>query len=210
MKKILAILCAVLMLASLAAAASAEEAPQTTTITTTVPSTYVLTIPATVEIPYGEKNATIGSVKVTGRITNDQYVKVTAETTTNFCLVNDSDSSARISYRPEDIFASAVNGSAPIFRGRDFSAKEVNGNGGSCLVVARISYRPEDIFASAVNGSAPIFRGRDFSAKEVNGNGGSCLVVARISDYAWEHAAAGTYSDTITFTASLETANAAG
>ena len=160
MKKILAILCAVLMLASLAAAASAEEAPQTTTITTTVP--------ATVEIPYGEKNATIGSVKVTGRITNDQYVKVTAETTTNFCLVNDSDSSARI------------------------------------------SYRPEDIFASAVNGSAPIFRGRDFSAKEVNGNGGSCLVVARISDYAWEHAAAGTYSDTITFTASLETANAAG
>ena len=145
MKKILAILCAVLMLASLAAAASAEEAPQTTTITTTVPSTYVLTIPATVEIPYGEKNATIGSVKVTGR-----------------------DSSARI------------------------------------------SYRPEDIFASAVNGSAPIFRGRDFSAKEVNGNGGSCLVVARISDYAWEHAAAGTYSDTITFTASLETANAAG
>ena len=60
MKKILAILCAVLMLASLAAAASAEEAPQTTTITTTVPSTYVLTIPATVEIPYGEKNATIG------------------------------------------------------------------------------------------------------------------------------------------------------
>ena len=160
MKKILAILCAVLMLASLAAAASAEEAPQTTTITTTVP--------ATVEIPYGEKHATIGSVKVTGRITNDQYVKVTAETTTNFCLVNDSDSSARI------------------------------------------SYRPEDIFASAVNGSAPIFRGRDFSAKEVNGNGGSCLVVARISDYAWEHAAAGTYSDTITFTASLETANAAG
>lgn len=118
------------MLASLAAAASAEEAPQTTTITTTVPSTYVLTIPATVEIPYGEKNATIGSVKVTGRITNDQYVKVTAETTTNFCLVNDSDSSARISYRPEDIFASAVNGSAPIFCGRDFSAKEVNGNGG--------------------------------------------------------------------------------
>ena len=160
MKKILAILCAVLMLASLAAAASAEEAPQTTTITTTVPSTYVLTIPATVEIPYGEKNATIGSVKVTGRITNDQYVKVTAETTTNSS--------------------------------------------------ARISYRPEDIFASAVNGSAPIFRGRDFSAKEVNGNGGSCLVVARISDYAWEHAAAGTYSDTITFTASLETANAAG
>ena len=142
MKKILAILCAVLMLASLAAAASAEEAPQTTKITTTVPSTYVLTIPATVEIPYGEKNATIGSVKVTGRITN--------------------------------------------------------------------SYRPEDIFASAVDGSAPIFRGRDFSAKEVNGNGGSCLVVARISDYAWEHAAAGTYSDTITFTASLETANAAG
>ena len=56
----------------------------------------------------------------------------------------------------------------------------------------------------------PIFRGRDFSAKEVNGNGGSCLVVARISDYAWEHAAAGTYSDTITFTASLETANTAG
>lgn len=51
MKKILAILCAVLMLTSLAAAASAEEAPQTTKITTTVPPTYVLTIPATVGSP---------------------------------------------------------------------------------------------------------------------------------------------------------------
>ena len=168
MKKIFAILCAVMMLASLAAAVSAEDAPQSTVLTTTVPSTYVLTIPATVEIPYGEKNATIGSVKVTGRITGGQYVKVTAETATNFCLVNDSDPNARI------------------------------------------SYRPEDVFASTVNGSVPIFRGRDFTAQEVNGNGGSCLVVARISDYAWEHAAAGTYSDTITFTATLETADAAG
>lgn len=129
MKKILAILCAVLMLASLAAAASAEEAPQTTTITTTVPSTYVLTIPATVEIPYGEKNATIGSVKVTGRITNDQYVKVTAETTTNFCLVNDSDSSARISYRPGGHLRLRRQRLRAHFPRRDFSAKEVNGNG---------------------------------------------------------------------------------
>ena len=117
MKKILAILCAVLMLASLAAAASAEEAPQTTTITTTVPSTYVLTIPATVEIPYGEKNATIGSVKVTGRITNDQYVKVTAETMTNCRLENERDSSARISCGRVDVFASGVTGSGRIFRG---------------------------------------------------------------------------------------------
>lgn len=168
MKKFLAFLCAVMVLASVTITASAAEANQSTVITTTVPSAYVLTIPASVDIPYGEKNATIGSVKVTGRITNDQYVKVTAETATNFCLVNDSDSSARI------------------------------------------SYRPEDIFAAAVNGTVPVFRGKDFSAAEVNGNGGSCLVVARISDYAWEHAAAGTYSDTITFTASLETVSAAG
>lgn len=167
MKKFLALICAVIVLASVTITASAEEANQSTVLTTTVPSTYVLTIPASVDIPYGENNATIGSVKVTGRITNDQYVKVTAETTTNFCLVNDIDSSARI------------------------------------------SYRPEDIFAATVNGTVPLFRGKDFSAAEVNSNGGSCLVVARISDYAWEHAAAGTYSDTITFTASLENVNAA-
>jgi hypothetical protein len=163
MKKVFAFICAVMVLASCTAMASAEEANQSTVITTTVPSSYVLTIPASVEIPYGEKNATIGKVKVTGRITDDQYVKVTAETETNFCLVNDSDSSKRI------------------------------------------SYRPEDIFAASVNGSTPIFRGKDFTADEVNGNGGSCLVVARITEYAWEHAAAGSYSDTITFTASLET-----
>ena len=138
MKKIIALLCSVAMLASLAVASNAEET-SSTVLTTTVPSTYTLTIPAKVDISYGEKNATIGSVKVNGRITNDQYVKVTAETATNFCLVNDSDSSVRISYRPEDIFASSVNGSVPIFRGTDFSAAEVNGKGGSWLVVARIS-----------------------------------------------------------------------
>ncbi len=167
MKKIIAFLCIAVTLVTCAVTVNADAATQSTVITTTVPSTYVLTIPAKVDIPYGEKNATIGSIKVTGRITAKQYVKVTAETATNFCLVNDSDSSKRI------------------------------------------SYRPEDVFASAVNGSAPLFRGRDFTAAEVNGNGGSCLVVARISDYAWEHAAAGTYSDTITFTATLVTPDTA-
>lgn len=159
--------CGLALLASLTVPAYADEAANTTTITTEVPSTYELTIPATVDIAYGEQNATIGSVKVQGRITEDQYVKVTASTDTNFCLVNESDPSKKI------------------------------------------SYRPEDIFASKVNGSVPIFRGKDFTASEVNGNGGSCLVVARINEYAWSHAAAGKYSDTIVFTASLETNTAA-
>lgn len=107
-------------------------------------------------------------MKVTGRITNDQYVKVTAETTTNFCLVNDSDSSAA------SAIARRTSSPPPSTVPRPFSAAETS--------------RPRKSTAT----------------------GGSCLVVARISDYAWEHAAAGTYSDTITFTASLETANAAG
>ena len=169
MKRFIACLCAVLALASAAVTASAEGVQQNTVITTTVPSSYVLTIPATVDIAYGENNANIGSVKVTGHISNDQYVKVTAASETNFCLVNDSDSSKKISYRPEDVFAS-VDG----------------------------------------NGNVPLFRGKDFSASDVNGDGGHCLVVARISDYAWENAVAGSYSDTITFTASLESVSAAG
>lgn len=139
MKKVISILCGLALLASLTVPACADEAANSTTLTTTVPSTYELTIPASVDIAYGEQNATIGSVKVLGRITDDQYVKVTAATDTNFCLVNESDFSKKISYRPEDIFASSVNGSVPIFRGKDFTASEVNGNGGSCLLVARIS-----------------------------------------------------------------------
>lgn len=169
MKRFIACLCAVAALTSSVVTASADGiVEQKTVITTTVPSSYVLTIPATVDIAYGEKNANIGSVKVTGHIADNQYVKVTAASGTNFYLVNDSDSSKKISYRPEDLFAS-----------------------------------------TDANGNLPLFRGKDFSANDVNGEGGHCLVVARISDYAWKNAAAGSYSDTITFTASLETVSAA-
>lgn len=63
MKKMFAILLAVMMLASMATIASAES---TTTLTTTVPAaTYTLNIPADQEIPFGTEKMDIGSLSVT-------------------------------------------------------------------------------------------------------------------------------------------------
>ena len=63
MKKIFAILLAVMMLASMATVASAAS---TTTLTTTVPAaTYTLNIPADQEIPFGTTETNIGNVTIT-------------------------------------------------------------------------------------------------------------------------------------------------
>ena len=63
MKKLLAILLAVTMLASMAIVASASE---TTILTTSVPAaTYTLNIPANQEIPYGKTSTEIGTVTIT-------------------------------------------------------------------------------------------------------------------------------------------------
>ena len=63
MKKIFAILLAVMMVASMATVASAAS---TTTLTTTVPAaTYTLNIPADQEIPFGATVTDIGNVTVT-------------------------------------------------------------------------------------------------------------------------------------------------
>ena len=62
MKKLLAILLAVTMLASVATVASAAN---TTTLTTTVPAaTYTLNIPADQEIPFGAESTNIGAFTV--------------------------------------------------------------------------------------------------------------------------------------------------
>ena len=62
MKKLFAILLAVMLFASMATVASAE----TTTLTTTVPAaTYTLNIPADQEIPFGATATDIGSISVT-------------------------------------------------------------------------------------------------------------------------------------------------
>lgn len=64
MKKILAILLTVMMLASMATVASAAES--TTTLTTTVPAaTYTLNIPANQEIVFGAVSSEIGNITVT-------------------------------------------------------------------------------------------------------------------------------------------------
>lgn len=63
MKKIFAILLAVMMVASMATVASAAS---TTTLTTTVPAaTYTLNIPADQEIPFGATSTSIGNITVT-------------------------------------------------------------------------------------------------------------------------------------------------
>ncbi len=62
MKKLIAILVAVLMLTAMPVAASAA----TTTLTTTVPgATYTMNIPADQEIPYGATSTNIGTVTIT-------------------------------------------------------------------------------------------------------------------------------------------------
>lgn len=62
MKKIFAILLAVMMLASMATVASAAS---TTTLTTTVPAaTYTLNIPANQEISFGSEKTNIGNITV--------------------------------------------------------------------------------------------------------------------------------------------------
>lgn len=78
MKKLFAILLAVMMLASMATVASAAE--NTTTLTTTVPAaTYTLNIPADQEIPFGATKTDIGNVTVTNAsgFANGKNLKVT-------------------------------------------------------------------------------------------------------------------------------------
>lgn len=63
MKKLFALILAVMLVVSMATAASAES---TTTLTTTVPAaTYTLNIPANQEIPFGANSTNIGSLSVT-------------------------------------------------------------------------------------------------------------------------------------------------
>jgi len=63
MKKLTALLLAVMLVASMAVVASAES---TTTLTTTVPAaTYTLNIPADQEIPFGTTDLNIGELSVT-------------------------------------------------------------------------------------------------------------------------------------------------
>lgn len=63
MKKLFALLLAVMLIASMAVAVSAES---TTTLTTTVPAaTYTLNIPADQEIPFGTTGLSIGNLSVT-------------------------------------------------------------------------------------------------------------------------------------------------
>ena len=78
MKKIFAVLLAVMMVASMATVASAAE--NTTTLTTTVPAaTYTLNIPADQEIAYGSGTTDIGTVTVTesNGFAVDKNLKVT-------------------------------------------------------------------------------------------------------------------------------------
>lgn len=67
MKKLSALILALVLLVSVIPAAYAANAtPNTTTLTTTVPSaTYVMNIPADQEIPFGQTRTDIGNVTIT-------------------------------------------------------------------------------------------------------------------------------------------------
>lgn len=55
-----------------------EADTQTTELTMSMESTYTLTVPAKTSIKYGIENTTIGNVSVSGNISSDSYVEVSA------------------------------------------------------------------------------------------------------------------------------------
>lgn len=76
-KRVVSIIAAAAMLTACALPVCAED--QTTTITATVPSSYILTIPANTTVAYHAASTKLdGTVKVTGKLAANETVTVTA------------------------------------------------------------------------------------------------------------------------------------
>lgn len=134
MKKLLALVLAVMMVASMAVVASAES---TTTLTTTVPAaTYTLNIPADQEIEFGADNTNIGSLYITDAtgfaegknlevtITYDAFKSNTVATTIPFAI--------DLIYDNANTVGNITSGSAVTFWGQE--------NGSTCKYARETSY----------------------------------------------------------------------
>lgn len=112
MKKLLAILLAVTMLASMVTVASAAEntTSKTTTLTTSVPAaSYVLNIPEDQTIPYGQTSTEIGNVTITDskNFAEGKNVEVTVAHSGKF---TSEDVTTTIAYRVRAFYQTESNG----------------------------------------------------------------------------------------------------
>lgn len=153
MKKLTALLLAVMLVASMAVAVSAESI---TTLTTTVPAaTYTLNIPADQEIPFGEYETDIGNITVSNTngfargknlnvtLTYDAFKCENANTIIPFSVV------AEFNGTHGDTEAKIISGEALVFEGQaDGSLRAphriVNTNYGADLENLYVRIKSED------------------------------------------------------------------
>jgi len=173
MKKLTALLLAVMLVASMAVAVSAEN---TTTLTTTVPAaTYTLNIPADQEIPFGVQKTDIGEISVTNStgFADGKNLKVTF-------TYADFESASNSTTIPFEL---------TMLHSEGFSATSV-------LDTWKVKSGESIEFRGNTDGTVE-------ETVALGGSGGLCHVGVIIKSSSWGKALAGDYTATITFTAEV-------
>ena len=182
MKKLSALLLAlVLLVSAVPTAFAANTTPNTTTLTTTVPSaTYVLNIPADQTVTFGEIRTYIGNVTVTDskNFAEGKNVDVTVE------------------YAPFAAEAVEISTTIPykLYKTSGDSAAVSNEHTGSILSGDKLTFRGRS------NGEVEELAGFTASDKA------SCTMknlIVQIASKDWGKALAGDYKSTITFTSEI-------
>lgn len=177
MKKLFAILLAVMMVASMATVASAAN---TTTLTTTVPAaTYTLNIPADQEIAFGATRTTIGNVTVTDASSFAVGKNVEVEVT--YDAFKSDDVATTIPFKIEPSLNTGIEWN--IFSGR------------------KLTFRGEQAGTVTETAQIPVnYAGNNEDYVEYVDIYGLIVVIDSID---WGKALAGEYTATITFTAEV-------
>lgn len=175
MKKLLAILLAVTMLASMATIASAES---TTTLTTTVPAaTYTLNIPANQEIEFGKTSTNIGVL--------------TVEDEAGFAKGKD----LKITITYSDFTCTDVSTTIPINIAALYEGVDITSAPGTTTV--DIPSGDSLLFSGTSNGSVTPPK------RMTSGNYTFQSLLLKVNSEDWGKALAGEYTATITFTAEV-------
>ena len=175
MKKLIAIVLAIMILASMATIVSAAN---TTTLTTTVPAaTYTLNIPADQEIPFGAKSTSIGELTVSDAV--------------GFAVGK----SLRITLTYSDFTCADVSTTIPMKINAIHKAVEGSGSSGTNAV--DISSGDSLLFRGTSSGEVAVPR------IVTNGYYDLSHLVVKIDSEDWGKALAGEYTTTITFTAEV-------
>lgn len=179
MKKLSALILALVLLVSVIPAAYAANAtPNTTTLTTTVPSaTYVLNIPADQTVTFGAKSTYIGNVTVTDskNFAEGKNVDVTVE------------------YAPFAAEAEEISTTIPytLYQSRGTQA---SGDSSSLASGEKMTFRG--------NADGTVDEKTKFSTSKTSGITMESLMVS-IQSRDWGKALAGNYKSTITFTSEI-------